>query len=273
LSRRSRAHFALFALLIVLTPSGTAYCEAPQEPAPFVPRVEVQAGYSRAWLGGGREEWDAFLTEVLVHLEREDEPVSGRKFLSARYHETQRFGLWDREFALGLSHPIDRKMTGRIEASSSPSYHYLPKWQVLGGLSRVLAPGWVGHLDYRHTDYRPNAVDQVAASADKYFSSFRAGYTFSWSAIPGEESALGNRVVLEHYLDPDGQNRIALALCAGQELESLGQDQIVKTRVHAFWLYGRQPLNSRLSIAWQMSFGEHSSYVQREAGIALRSIF
>jgi YaiO family outer membrane protein len=171
-----------------------------------------------------------------------------------------------------LSHPIDRKTTGRIEAGSSPSYHYLPKFQVLAGASHVVASGWVGHLDYRHTDYRPNAVDQISAGTDKYFASFRAGYTFSWSAIPGEEGVIGNRLVFEHYLDPEAQNRIAIALAAGQELENT-QGQVVKTRVHSVWLYGRQPVNPRVSIVWQMAFGAHSSYVQREAGLAFRTSF
>jgi YaiO family outer membrane protein len=135
-----------------------------------------------------------------------------------------------------------------------------------------VAGGWVGHLDYRHTDYRPNAVDQISAGTDKYFASFRAGYTFSWSAIPGEEGVIGNRIVFEHYLDPEAQNRIAVALAAGQELENT-QGQVVKTRVHAVWLYGRQPVSPRISIVWQMAFGAHSSYVQREAGLALRTSF
>ena len=273
MNRRSRRSLELSLFLLVLTPARAASAEPLAEPAHSSPHIEVQAGYSRAWLSGGREEWNAFHTELLVHLEREHERISGRKFLYAKYYEAQRFGLWDRDFGLGLSHPISRKMTGRIETSSSPSYHYLPQWQAQTGVSRILGRGWVGNLDYRHTEYRPNAVDQVSSGADKYFSSFRAAYTFSWSAIPGEDSAFSNRFIVEHYLDPDAQNRIAIALVAGNELENLGHNEIVKTRVHALWLYGRQPLMERVSIAWQMSFGEHSSYVQREVGIALRSSF
>lgn len=273
MNRRSRVSLELSLLLLVLTPARAASSDPQGEPAPFSPHMEVEAGYSRAYLSGNKEEWDAFHAEALFHLEPQHERISGRKFISARYFESQRFGLWDRDFGLGLSHPISHKMTGRIEASASPSYHYLPRWQVQTGVSQILERAWVGHLDYRHTAYRPNAVDQVSCGVDKYFSSFRAAYTFSWNAIPGEDSAFGNRIVLEHYLDPEAQNRIAIAFCDGHELENLGQNDIVKTRVHAFWFYGRQPLTTRVSIAWQMSFGEHSSYVQREVGIALRSSF
>jgi len=259
------------ALLLLLLLPERAAANPLGNSAHSAPRIEFQTGYSRSWLSGGREEWNAFLAEVLVHLEPQQERVSGRKLLSAKYCETQRFGLWDRDFGLGLSYPIRREWQGRIETSSSPSYHYLPRWQVLTGLSRTLGDDYVGHLDYRHTEHRMDAVEQISAGGDKYFSSFRAAYNFSWSAIAGETSAVGHRIVLEHYLDADARNRIAIALGTGHELENLGQDLIAKTRVHALWLYGRQPLTNRVSLAWQISMGEHSSYVQREVGIALRS--
>lgn len=167
------------------------------------------------------------------------------------------------------------------------SWQALPEWRLGGGIAATgdadFAPereltlegfrswrdAWGSEFRYRRREYAAATVSSYAFTGDKYIANFRIAYRLDYSWLHGADSSLGHSLMLNWY--PRERRSFGLTLGAGEEIETIGIDQLLRTSVSSLTLTGREMLSSRLELSWWLGSHEQGDYYRRDyAGLSVR---
>jgi YaiO family outer membrane protein len=167
------------------------------------------------------------------------------------------------------------------------TWRALPEWRLGGALGvtgnadfeplrevsvdaqRSWSGGWGTGLHYRYRDYATDAVSSYALTGDRYIANYRVAYQVTYSRLHGASSSLGHGLVLGWY--PTDTRSFAITFGAGEEIERVELDELLRTRVASVTLSGREILSSRWTLNWWLGTHEQGDFYRRRyAGAAVR---
>lgn len=180
----------------------------------------------------------------------------------------------------------------RFEESDSSLYaggvwNALPKWQLGAALGMTHAPrflaerelsvdamrawagGWGTAFGVRRRDYATGDVSSYSFTGEKYVSDYRIAYRLDRSRLEGADSALTHSLALTWY--PSDRRTLGVTLGAGEEIETIGLDRLLRTSVANVTFTGSETISTRLSLSWWLGTHEQGDFYRRSyAGFSVR---
>lgn len=228
--------------------------------------VEVELGASHETLTRNLPDWNS----VYLEAARTFRP---RNTLYGGIRHTRRFGLEDEEAYGGLYYPLGDTWTALAEATLSPSHEVLPRHSTFGQLQKLAAPGFNIGAGIKHTEYSGNGVNAAILSAEYYWSSFRAAYTFYSTRVDGSGSAPAHRFQLGYYYAE--RSAVGVSYASGREVESVGPPiGLVTSDVREWGIAGRHWFARDWALSYELLDHEQGSlYRRRGLRVGLRHQF
>ncbi|MBA1279065.1 MULTISPECIES: YaiO family outer membrane beta-barrel protein [Pseudomonadaceae] len=237
---------------------------APAATAPTQRRHELELSARQDWLDSGFDNWRS------QRLDYASTQPEGLGWYGALLRE-QRFGEWDQGAEAGAVIPLDENWTLQSEIGYQPSPYFLPEWHADVRLQRRLPAGFLGAASIRRTEYETTRVDRLALSAERYWNSWRAGYTLNVTDVANAGTPIGHDLALDYYYA--GLSYAGLRLTVGEE-EAVEEQQLITSDVRAISLQGRHWLDRHWALSWEL--GHHRQgdyYTRRWLQLGLRHAF
>ena len=225
----------------------------PVATAPAQRRHELELSIRQDWLDNGFDNWRR------QRLEYDSTQPEGLGWYGALLRE-QRFGEWDEGVEAGAVIALDENWTLQPEIGFQPSPYFLPEWHADLRLQRRLPAGFIGAASVRRTEYETTRVDRLALNAERYWGSWRAGYTLNITDVANAGTPIGHDVALDYFYE--GLSYAGLRLTAGEE-EAVEQQRLITSDVRAISLQGRHWLDSRWAVTWEVGHHEQGDYYTR----------
>ena len=214
-----------------------------------VPSFQLEGGASYDNLDNGYDDWTSVYLDAVWNR-------APRQTLYGGVRRTERFGLDDTEVMAGGYFPVSARVTGVIEGSISPTHDVLAKWSALGQVEIALDGGWGLQFGGRHIEYTEVYSDQLVATAEYYFGNNRVAYTFYRSYLEGDDPVNAHRITLGRHYGRYGERSYAAAsYSTGQEVESLGPNQVLISDVRSAVVAGRHWFTPAWALSWEI--GQH----------------
>jgi len=162
------------------------------------------------------------------------------------------------------------------------AWQALPQWRIGAGLTattdaefqpprdlsieaqRPWSDGWGTQFQYRRREYPAATVASYSVTGDKYFSDYRIAYRLDYSHLFGAASSTGHSLIFGWY--PSEKRSLGVTLGAGEEIETIGLDQLLRTRVSGVTINGRETLSSRLALRWWLGTHRQGDFYRRHYG-------
>jgi len=237
---------------------------APAAIAPTQRRHELELSARQDWLDNGLDNWRS------QRLDYASTQPEGLGWYGALVNE-QRFGERDQGVEAGAVVALDDNWTLQPEVGYQPSPYFLPEWHADVRLQRRLPAGFLGAVSVRRTEYETTRVDRLALSGERYWNSWRAGYTLNVTDVANAGTPIGHDLALDYYYA--GLSYAGLRLTVGEE-EAVEEQQLITSDVRAISLQGRHWLDSRWALSWEV--GQHRQgdyYTRRWLQLGLRHAF
>lgn len=234
-----------------LTSPATA--TAPPAIAPTQRRHELELSARQDWLDSGFDNWRS------QRLDYASTQPEGLGWYGALLRE-QRFGEWDQGVEAGAVIALDDNWTLQPEIGYQPSPYFLPEWHADLRLQRRLPAGFLGAASIRRTEYETTRVDRLALSAERYWNSWRAGYTLNVTDVANAGAPIGHDLALDYYYA--GLNYAGLRLTVGEE-EAVEEQRLITSDVRALSLQGRHWLDNRWALTWEIGHHRQGDYYTR----------
>ena len=237
---------------------------APAAVAPAQRRYELELSARQDWLDSGFDNWRS------QRLDYASTQPEGLGWYGALVNE-QRFGERDQGIEAGAVVALDDNWTLQPEVGYQPSPYFLPEWHADVRLQRRLPAGFLGAVSVRRTEYETTRVDRLALSGERYWNSWRAGYTLNVTDVANAGTPIGHDLALDYYYA--GLSYAGLRLTVGEE-EAVEEQQLITSDVRAISLQGRHWLDSRWALSWEV--GQHRQgdyYTRRWLQLGLRHAF
>lgn len=236
----------------------------PVTAAPAQRRHELELSTRQDWLDSGFDNWRS------QRLDYTSTQPEGLGWYGALLRE-QRFGEWDEGVEAGAVIPLATNWTLQPEVGFQPSSYFLPKWHADLRLQRRLPAGFLGAASVRRTEYDSTRVDRLALSGERYWGAWRAGYTLNITDVANAGTPVGHDLALDYFYN--GLSYAGLRLTVGEE-ESVEEQRVITSDVHAISLQGRHWFARRWALGWEI--GHHRQgdyYTRRWLQIGLRHAF
>ncbi len=237
---------------------------APLAAAPAQRRHELELSARQDWLDNGFDNWRS------QRLDYSSTQPEGLGWYGALLRE-QRFGEWDNGVEAGAVIALDDNWTLQPEVGYQPSPYFLPEWHADLRLQRRLPAGYLGAASVRRTQYETTRVDRLALSAERYWDSWRAGYTLNVTDVANAGTPIGHDLALDYYYQ--GLSYAGLRITVGEE-EAVEEQQLITSDVRALSLQGRHWLDDSWALTWEV--GQHRQgdyYTRRWLQLGLRHAF
>jgi YaiO family outer membrane protein len=146
---------------------------------------------------------------------------------------------------------------------------FLPERELSVDATRPWARGWGTAFGVRQRDYATGDVATYSFTGEKYVSDYRIAYRLDHSRQAGADSALTHALGLTWY--PSDKRSVGVTLGAGEEIEIIGLDQLLRTSVANVTFTGNEKLSARLSLSWWLGTHEQGDFYRRDyAGFSFR---
>lgn len=182
---------------------------------------------------------------------------------------SSRFGRNDQSLSIGGDWQAlaTWRLGGALSAASNADFEPARALSVNAG--RAWQSAWGTQFQLRHREYSNAVVSGYTVTGDRYFSDYRVAYGLNYSRLHGAGSSLGHTVAFGWY--PTEQNSLAISLGAGDEIETVGLDRLLRTDVKNVTLSGRQLLLTRFTLSWWIGTHRQGDFYRRKyAGISVR---
>lgn len=231
-------------------------------PEARLPETQLELGLSYEPMSNGYADWQS--RHVFGAMD-----FGKRDTLYAQFRETERFSIRDQEVMVGRYYPLGGRLTGMAEASFSPSAVVLPRWSASALLQLDLGAGWSLGGALGQTEYSTARVHRGTLSLERYWQAFRFAVASSLSRVPDGSLPRGYTAQVSYY--PDDRNSLTVMAGAGEEVDSLGPGQVLRTNVRSLSLSGRYWLGSRWGLLPVIAWTEQGSFYDRlELRLGLR---
>ena len=123
-------------------------------------------------------------------------------------------------------------------AAVTQDARFLPDREVSVDAARGWTAGWGTAFGFRQRDYATGDVSSYSFSGEKYIADYRIAYRLDRSRLSGGDSALTHALVLSWY--PTDRRSLGVTLGAGEEIETIGLDQLLRTSIANVTLTGKR---------------------------------
>jgi YaiO family outer membrane protein len=223
------------------------------------PRVALEASHAREGLSGGRAPW----TDSALQLELKWGTLES---LAARLRETERFGLQDREHAIGGHVPLGSGWSAEAEYTASGTHRVLPRHSLLLQLGRQLGGGWGVYGGFRRSAYTQASADLRLFTLERYIGAGRFAYTFYSGKPEGRGSAPSHRLQWSHYFND--RDYVGISVGGGREVENVAPAGLLTSKVRSAYLTGRWWFAPDWALTGEVGVHEQGSLYRRH-GIRL----
>jgi len=222
--------------------------------------LDAEAGATYENLSNGRDAWKSVYLEAARQFAR-------RQTLYGYARETERFGFRDSEVMASYSHPFGA-LTALVEGTYSSDHNVLAHDSIYGQLAWAFGnTGWVASGGLRHSEYTTSNVNMLVGNVERYWSSFRAGYTVYNGRPEGAGSATAQRLSMDHYYGGDDRSRIGVSVAWGREVENQGPPAgIITSDIRDVTLTGRHWLSNSWAVSWDAWWHEQGDLYTRTGG-------
>jgi YaiO family outer membrane protein len=215
----SRTLATLFALSAALQ-AGIAKCAG----------TEIEGWTARENLTRGYSPW----TESGIALEHR---TQSRQFFGARWRQTERFDIRDREAGLALYQPLPAGWGLSFDLSASDTHRVLARRALFGQIEKQLGDGWGVQLGMKRSEFESEYADLRLATVERYFGDHRLAYTFYSGRLEQGSSAPSHRVQWSYFFGE--RSSLGVSAAAGREIESVGPGTLVSTDVRNITAFAR----------------------------------
>jgi YaiO family outer membrane protein len=227
-------------------------------------RLAWEVGMNVDSLDNGAEDWRHVYAGV-------DRRTQAGNLLSLALSEHRRFGLADREVAVGGSFELLPDWNVDAGLRSSPDAEFLPETTIKIGVGRVLEQGWVLGANFRQRRYASNTVGTAGVDVQRYFGRFRAAWQLQNTRLDSASSFV--HVATLNFFSDSG-SRYGLTIAAGDEVEVVAPGQLLEMDVSAATLSGTHPLGERFDITWRAGTHQQGSFYRRNTiGLSIAGQF
>jgi YaiO family outer membrane protein len=233
-----------------------------RSPGPIEQTRWVSGGWERSSLSNDAPDWSR-------QFVRFDWRQSAAASYFSEIARSSRFGRSDLSINLGGDWQALPAWRVGGALASVPGADFEAKQALSVSADRSWQSAWGTQFQLRRRDYATTAVSSYAVTGDKYFSDYRVAYGLNYSRLHGAGSSLGHTVIFGWY--PSERQALAITVGAGEEIETIGLDRLLRTNVESVTLSGRQSVSSRLTVNWWL--GTHRQgdfYRRRYAGLSVR---
>jgi len=232
----------------------------PPAPAEYMRWLSVDWGTDR--LSNGAPDWSR---ESL----RLDWQTTGGASLYGAIADGRRFDRSDSTLELGGSWQALARWRIGAGLAATGDTDFEPARTLSASAQRPWADGWGTELGFKRREYSSADVTTYSFTGDKYVADYRIAYRIEYSRLLGAGSSTGHALMLGWY--PNERRTLGVTLGAGEEIETVGLDRLLRTRVSSVTLNGRETLSPRFAFRWWL--GTHRQgdfYRRRYGGLALR---
>lgn len=231
-------------------------------PQPAAYGRSLSVGWSNDRLSGPRLGWNQ-------QFVRFDWQTSADVAWYGEIYRDERFARTDVSGNVGGSWQAlpEWRLGGAFGAADDADFEPTREWSL--DAQRSWGGGWGTGLQYRHREFPSAAVSSYSFMGDRYISNYRVGYQLNYSLLHGASSSLGHTVVLGWY--PSDARSLGLTFGAGEEIERVDLDDLLRTRVNSVTLSGREVLSTRWALSWWIGHHEQGDFYRRRyGGVAVR---
>ena len=176
----------------------------------------------------------------------------------------ERFDRADSSLSVGGAWPLLPQWRAGAGLTGTADAQFEPTRELFIEASRPWSDGWGTELRYRRREYPTSTVASYSFTGDKYLSDYRIAYRIDHSRLLGAGSSTGHSLILGWY--PTERRSLGLTLGTGAEIETIGLDQLLSTRVSSVTLNGRQSLSSRFALSWWLGTHRQGDFYRRRYG-------
>lgn len=259
----------LFAILLCLGgPLWAASSDYPttMSPASTEKPLELELGYSYDALSNGYASWqEVYLSGLKQYGKGEN--------IHGAVRNTNRFSLTDQEVSLGGATRLSKDWVLGLDASVSPSHRVLPQWTLDGELYHPLNKHWGVFFGLNHNQYNLSWVNIENVGLEYYWKKCRLAYTFRLSQLQNTSpNGTSHALQLDHYYTD--RSKIGFVVSAGQDVENVGNNQVVLSDIRSFLITGIHWLDS----SWGITYGagvedQHPFYTRTTGQLGLTHSF
>jgi YaiO family outer membrane protein len=232
------------------------------QPGPVRFRRWLSAGSGTDRLSNGAPDW----SREQLRLDWETD-ASGALF--AEVSRSERFDESDSSLYVGGSWEALRNWQVGAGVAVTEDARFLPQRELSLDATRAWTRGWGTVFGVRQRDYATGDVSTYSFTGEKYVSDYRIAYRLDHSYQTGADSALTHALVLTWY--PSDKRSLGVTLGAGEEIEVIGLDQLLRTSVANVTLTGIEKLSTRFSLSWWLGTHEQGDFYARDyVGLSVR---
>jgi YaiO family outer membrane protein len=233
-----------------------------RSPAPVEYTRWISTGWGGDRLSNGAPDWSR-------EFARLDWQTPTTAAFYGELAQTERFARTDSSLTVGGAWSAfpQWRLGGALTATTDAEFE--PTRDLSISAQRSWSDGWGTELSHRRREYPTATVASYSFTGDKYLSDYRVAYRLDYSHLLGAGSSLGHSLILGWY--PTERCTLGVTLGTGEEIETVGLDQLLRTRVSSVTLSGRETLSRRLALSWWL--GTHRQgdfYRRRYGGVSVR---
>jgi YaiO family outer membrane protein len=231
-------------------------------PAPATFRRWLSAGSGADRLSNGAPDW----SRQFLHL---DWQTAANGTFVAELSRSERFEEADSSLNVGgVIKPLPQWQLGAALGVTEDA-RFLPERELSLDAMRGWTAGWGTAFGVRKRDYATGEVSSYSFTGEKYVSDYRIAYRLDRSRLAGADSALTHALTFTWY--PSDRRNLGVTLGAGEEIETIGLDQLLRTSIANVTLTGNETLSPRLSLSWWLGSHEQGDFYRRNyAGLSVR---
>jgi YaiO family outer membrane protein len=229
-------------------------------PEPLGRATQLTAGTVHESLSNGAPDWSSLFVQV------DHRRANGN--VHARVSREERFGLRDVTVSAGADWRLAPRWNAGVDVGFGADADFAPRSASSGWALRSFPQGWETEFRLAQRDYSETRVRSTALGVGRYFGKFRAAYRVDLAQLDGDASATTHSATLNYYRSENLQ--FDMSLVGGQEAESVGPAEVLRTDVRGFTVGARHALGGRLRLSWWA--GTHRQgdfYRRRYVGVSI----
>src|ERR1043166_5382198 len=194
---------------------------SPAQPKPS-PELTLEIGSDYESVNNDKSDWQTYFL-------RFNNKFSSGQLLYGEAAIVRRFEATDPNFMVGFYQPLGeaRRWSATFEVAASPTHDVMPAVSLYGQIERNFGGGWVGHAGLRHSHYSEDNVNIGVFGVEKYIKAYRAAYTLYGARLIGIGTSPSHVFNWSYYYGE--RNSVGVGFAFGQEIESIGNDQFIRS--------------------------------------------
>ena len=180
----------------------------------------------------------------------------------------ERFDNADLSLSFGGDVFFGSDWSAGLDATLVADANFQPDFGYSAYVGRTLQDGWAFDLRYRRREYETATVGSATGTVEKYLGDYRIAYALGLSHLHGESTSTSHGFTINWYYSDISS--IGISINTGEEAESVGPGQVLKTDVRGITLVGRRAISNRLALQWWLGTHDQGDFYRRQyLGMAL----